>query len=73
MSLEGELKHLFGADVYTQAQKKGKNLLDSDLIMRLSINAKEMIKLSGQSERQRDFIKSLPNGEKVSLCRILMK
>ena len=73
MSLNGELKHMFGADVYAQAQGQGKNLLDSDLIRRLSINARQISKLSGQPKPQRDFINSLPNSEKVALCRFLIK
>ena len=74
MSLNGELKHMFGADVYAQAQGQGKNLLDSDdLIRRLSINAMQVSKLSGLPNLQRDFINSLPNNEKVELCRFLIK
>ena len=73
MSLNGELKHLFGADVYAQSQVKGKNLLDSDLIRQLSIHVEQMSRLSGQPDAQRDFINSLPNNEKVALCRFLIK
>ena len=73
MSLNGELKHLFGADIYAQAEASMKVLPDSELIKKLSAHAKEMGELSGKPEQQRDFVQGLPSNEKTALCRALIK
>lgn len=73
MSLTGELKHLFGADVYAEARASMKILPDSNLIKQLSSHAGQMSKLSGQPDEQREFVNSLPSNEKLALCRILIK
>ena len=73
MSLNGELKHLFGADVYAQAKASMKVLPDSALIKKLAIHVGDMSKLSGQPDQQRDFVNGLQSNEKTALCRALIK
>jgi hypothetical protein len=73
MSLNGELKHLFGVDVYAEAKASMKVLPDSELIKKLAIHARDMRSLSGQPDQQRDFVQGLPSNEKTALCRALIR
>ena len=73
MSLEGELKHLFGADVYAQAEACMEVLPNSKLIQKLAIHVEKMRELADKPDKQRDFVSNLPSKEKIALCRILIR
>mgnify|MGYP000310896950 CR=1 FL=1 len=73
MSLNGELKHLFGNDTYNAAMASMKTLPDSKMIKLLAEHANQLSNLSGEPEQQRDYVNTLPDNERIALCRVMIK